>query len=204
MDAETRAHLFEPFYTTKGLASGSGLGLATIYGIVKQNDGAITVDSAPGQGTRISVYLKRYGSSPSFVQPSGLAKPGRATILVVEEEPAVLRLVTRALTERGYGVLVASSPQQAQEVVAQHQGGIDALLSAVVMPEASGEELARRIRRHHPSIRVLYMTSYPADALDERYRVHDHAPMLQKPFTIAELVRQIESLLETPSTERPT
>ncbi len=204
MDTETQAHLFEPFYTSKGLASGSGLGMATIYGIIKQNDGAITIDSAVGRGTRICVYLKRYGSAqqkePPIIQPQS----GHSTVLIVDEEPAVRRLVTRALSDRGYGVISAASPIQALEIAAGHQGQIDVLLSAVVLPEISGAELASRLKRRHPMLKVLFMSAYSADTLEDRYRIHGDTPVLQKPFTIAELVKYIQLVLHTPLSKQPS
>src|SRR5437773_283580 len=163
MDATVRAHLFEPFFTTKEVGKGTGLGLATVYGIVKQSGGDLSLASGPRPGPSINVYLPRIESTadlPVAPQRGGPAR-GSETILVVEDEPAVLTLSQRALEAQGYVVLAAADAAAALRVVERHGGTIHMLLTDVVMPGLSGRELADRLGAQRPGVRVLYMSRYP-------------------------------------------
>jgi len=198
MDATVRAHLFEPFFTTKEVGKGTGLGLATVYGIVKQSGGYISVDSEPGRGSSFRIYLPRIetpAEEPAGPQKGGPA-PGSETVLVVEDEPAVLTLSRRALEAQGYVVLAASDPVAALRVVERHGGTIHLLLTDVVMPGLSGRELADRLTAQRPGIRVLYMSGYPGDAVVQRGTLPAGSAFLQKPFSPDGLARKVRDVLD--------
>ena len=198
MDATVRAHLFEPFFTTKEVGKGTGLGLATVYGIVKQSDGYISVYSEPGRGSSFKIYLPRNGSTadlPVTPQRGGPAR-GSETILVVEDEPAVLTLSQRALEAQGYVVLAAADAAAALRVVERHGGTIHMLLTDVVMPGLSGRELADRLGAQRPGIRVLYMSGYPGDAVVQHGTLPSGSAFLQKPFSPDGLARKVRDVLD--------
>jgi len=198
MDAAVRAHLFEPFFTTKEVGKGTGLGLATVYGIVKQSGGYISVYSEPGRGTSFKIYLPRIATpadEPAGPQKGGPA-PGSETVLVVEDEPAVLTLSRRALEAQGYVVLAASDPLAALRVVERHGGTIHLLLTDVVMPGLSGRELADRLTAQRPGIRVLYMSGYPGDAVVQHGTLPSGSAFLQKPFSPDGLARKVRDVLD--------
>ncbi len=198
MDATVRAHLFEPFFTTKEVGKGTGLGLATVYGIVKQSDGYISVDSEPGRGSIFKIYLPRIATPAS--QAPALSKGGPArgteTILVVEDEPAVLVLSRRALEAHGYVVLAASDATAAMRLVELHGGTIHLLLTDVVMPGLSGRDLADRLAARRPGIRVLYMSGYPGDAVVQHGELPSGSAFLQKPFSPDALARKVRDVLD--------
>jgi PAS domain S-box-containing protein len=198
MDAGVRAHLFEPFFTTKEVGKGTGLGLATVYGIVKQSGGYISVYSEPGKGTSFKIYLPRI-ATPASTAPSpqkGGAARGSETVLVVEDEPAVLTLSRRALEAQGYVVLAASDAAAALRVVERHGGTIHLLLTDVVMPGLSGPELADRLAAQRPGIRVLYMSGYPGDAVVQHGTLPSGSAFLQKPFSPDGLARKVRDVLD--------
>ncbi len=194
MDQETTARVFDPFYTTKELGSGTGLGLATVYGIVKQSGGWIWLYSEPGEGTTFKIYLPRYEGERTTREPkfAGPVAGGTERILVVEDEQGVRRLVGRILSELGYEVIEAARPAEAIEI---HERGlaIDLLLTDVIMPEIGGQELAERLRRADPDLRVLYMSGYASDRLhgDDGTPAH-----IAKPFTPNELARRVRQVLD--------
>ena len=198
MDATVRAHLFEPFFTTKEVGKGTGLGLATVYGIVKQSDGYISVYSEVGHGTSFKIYLPRI-DTPAPIQaspPKDRPDRGTETILVVEDEPAVLSLSRRALEAQGYVVLAASDASDAMRVVERHGGTIHLLLTDVVMPGLSGRELADRLATRRPGIRVLYMSGYPGDAVVQHGALPHGSAFLQKPFSPDGLARKVRDVLD--------
>jgi PAS domain S-box-containing protein len=198
MDATVRAHLFEPFFTTKEVGKGTGLGLATVYGIVKQSDGYISVYSEPGHGSSFKVYLPRLATAaPSAPAPArdGGGR-GTETILVVEDEPAVLMLSQRALEAQGYVVLAASDATTALRIVERHGGTIHLMLTDVVMPGMSGHDLAEQLTARRPGIRVLYMSGYPGDAIVQHGELPAGSAFLQKPFSPDGLARKVRDVLD--------
>ncbi len=198
MDATVRAHLFEPFFTTKEVGKGTGLGLATVYGIVKQSDGYISVHSEPGRGSNFKIYLPRIAAPAGPAPAPAKSGPGRGTetILVVEDEPAVLALSRRALEAQGYVVLAASDPSAALRLVELHGGTIHLLLTDVVMPGLSGRVLADRLAARRPGIRVLYMSGYPGDAVVQHGELPPGSAFLQKPFAPDALARKVRDVLD--------
>ncbi|MGC4121899.1 MAG: PAS domain S-box protein [Myxococcales bacterium] len=202
MDKQTLAHLFEPFFTTKGMGKGTGLGLATVYGIVKQNRGFIEAFSEPGKGTTFSVYLPRHAGDARRVSPEGDAGAvtgGPETILLVEDEPAILYAVKRMLERLGYAVLAASSAAQALRLSREHDKAIDLLMTDVVMPEMNGRELARSLTPHRPEIRLLFMSGYTADVIANHGVLDEGVHFIQKPFSAADLASKVRAVLA----ERP-
>lgn len=191
-------HMFEPFFTTKGVGKGTGLGLATIYGIVKQNGGAITVQSVQGQGTTFTIYLPR--TSPATVLPGKASdsrpRTGTETVLLVEDEEAVLHLTCRLLEQQGYKVLAASLPNLALEICEQYPESIHLLLTDVIMPDLSGKELADRVLKIRPDIRVLYMSGFTAEILQQRGHLPESLRLLRKPFTSKTLAQQVRAALD--------
>jgi two-component system, cell cycle sensor histidine kinase and response regulator CckA len=198
MDTTTASHMFEPFFTTKPDGSGTGLGLATVFGIVKQSDGFITVESEPACGTTFTIYLPKTTATEAQVEladqpPSSDSTAGRSTVLVVDDDQAVRQVVTEMLAAAGYNVLSSPSAQSALDQAAQHDFQIDLVVSDVVMPDISGTEFIAELRRRSPRpIRVLYISGYN----DERLAPdHGAAHFLSKPFTTATLLSAIERAL---------
>ncbi len=199
MDAETLSHLFEPFFTTKEMGRGTGLGLATVYGAVKQNNGFVTVHSEPGQGTAFKIYLPRHLAGTAHEtakrRPQSAAR-GSETILLVEDEPAILRITTMMLEQLEYTVLGAHTPGEAIRLAREHSGRIDLLLSDVVMPEMNGRDLAQNLLSIHPDIRRLFMSGYTADVIAHRGVLDKGVHFLQKPFSVKDLGAKIREVLE--------
>jgi CheY-like chemotaxis protein len=199
MDAETSSHIFEPFYTTKGGTSGTGLGLATVYGIVKQSGGYIWVYSEPGKGSSFKVYLPRVdepAETPQSMKKQTRARKGTETILLVEDEPAVRELTRMVLAAQGYCVVEALNPEDAQRLSESHASRIHLLLTDVVMPGVSGRELARRITARHPNMRVLYMSGYTQNVIAGGGTLETGIAFLQKPFTPATLIDKVRDVLD--------
>jgi two-component system cell cycle sensor histidine kinase/response regulator CckA len=200
MDDETRERAFEPFFTTKPESKGTGLGLATVYGIVKQNDGFIDLESALGEGTAVRLYLSRAAVDEVAAPPAPAAgEPparGRETILLVEDEANLRELTARLLTDLGYRVLSAPSPLEALALCEDPSGPIDLLLTDVVMPEMNGRQLADRIRARCATTRVLFMSGYTQDAVAERGVSTAGMPFLAKPFSLAALSSRVREVLE--------
>ena len=199
MDAETLAHVFEPFFTTKPEGQGTGLGLATVFGIVKQNQGTIRVYSEPGEGTTVSLYFPRYcgedGASPTpVVEHAPLA--GRETILVVEDEAQLRRLTKRILERFGYTVLDAATPGEALTLSERHPGEIQLLLTDVVMPLMNGRELEARVRAQRPAVRTVFMSGYTAETIAHRGFLEPGIDFLQKPFHGNSLGRKVREVLD--------
>lgn len=199
MDKPTLARIFEPFFTTKEQGKGTGLGLATVYGIVKQSGGHITVYSEPGQGTTFKIYLPATESpatplTPPPTQPS--ARAGTETILLVEDDEMVRHLVHRELQAEGYTVMEASSGDKALALVKQHEGEIDLLLTDVVMPYMSGRELAQQLKELYPQVKVLFISGYTSDSVVRRGLLTAEIEFLPKPFSLGKLASKIREVLE--------
>jgi nitrogen-specific signal transduction histidine kinase len=200
MEKEVAAHVFEPFYTTKEVGKGTGLGLATAYGIVKQHDGLILLDSTPGQGTTFRILLPRVIEESHDVQTaSGTTAPvsGNETVLVVEDEPAILDIAKRVLEENGYTVFAAQTTKEALALWDEHSGQIDLLITDVVMPGMSGKELKESFTSRKPGLKYLYISGYTADLLANRGVLNEGVHFLQKPFDVQVFVKQVRHVLDT-------
>jgi PAS domain S-box-containing protein len=199
MDQATKERIFEPFFTTKGLGKGTGLGLAMLYGFVKQSGGHVDVESAPGQGTTFRIYLPRTAeTAPSAkTSPDALKiSKGSETILLVEDEDAVRTLSKMVLQSSGYTVLEARDGQEAARIAQQHQGAIDLLLTDVVMPRMSGRQLADLLRKARPRLRILLLTGYTDEAVLRHGESEAGVALLQKPFTPISLAQKVRKVLE--------
>jgi len=197
MDSETVTHLFEPFFTTKAPGKGTGLGLATAYGIVKQSGGAISVYSEPGRGTTVKIYLPSAVAKPVEVaaQEPASALRGSETILVLEDEARVRRLICEVLAGRGYRVLEAVRGEEAIRMAAEHRGRVHLLLADVVLPEMSGPQALEQIRLRQPNMKVLFMSGYTDEAMAHHGILDSGAPFLQKPFLPETLARKVREVL---------
>jgi CheY-like chemotaxis protein len=199
MDAETLSHAFEPFFTTKRAGAGTGLGLATVYGIVRQSNGQIWADSSVDSGTSVSMLLRRVDAQPEpLAAPSGAAAPAvntaaSATVLVVEDEPAVRAFVVSTLEREGYRVLVAGSPAEAVALTGGLDDPIELLLTDVVLPDTNGQVLAKRLVATRPSMRVVLMSGYGAHMGD--MTPESALAFLAKPFTRDELLTIVAKTL---------
>lgn len=194
MDSATRTRIFEPFFTTKEVGKGTGLGLATVYGIVKQSNGHIEVESEPEKGATFRISLPRVEQEVAVPRktPMTEAKHGTGTILLAEDEPLLRELGETILSQAGYTILTAPNADALKKFVAEHDGKIDLLLTDVVMPGMSGPELVRLVRKRWPEVRVLYMSGYADDEIEDLDR---DAGFLQKPFTPTELTAKIAQML---------
>lgn len=199
MDASTRARVFEPFFTTKG-DKGTGLGLATVYGIVRGHGGHVTVYSESGYGTTFKVYLpcveERLSPRKSFAGRAAALPPGTETILFVEDEEAVRSLVRQVLTGCGYRLLVAVNGADAVRLAGQHPEHIDLLLTDVVMPQMGGREVAERLTALRPGLKVLYLSGYTDDAVVRHGILQADVEFLQKPFTPTSLACKVRAVLD--------
>lgn len=198
MDAETKVHIFDPFYTTKEVGKGTGMGLAMVHGFVAQSGGFIEVDSEPDKGSTFRLHFPwAVGPVPAAQRQPEAAQMvgGNETILVVEDEEALRRMIESMLKELGYTVLTARDPVDAQSVVAGHTGPLDALVTDVVMPRGSGTDLAAQMRRHRPGIAVMYISGYGGDDLVRRGLGELEGALLRKPFTAEALARSLRGAL---------
>lgn len=199
MDAETRAQIFEPFFTTKGMGKGTGLGLATVYGIVKQNNGFICVDGEPGQGTTFRIFLPQSAAAAAEPAVSGheerAPRGGGETVLLAEDERAPRETCRLFLESLGYNVLTAETPGEALQLAGQHAGALDLLITDVVMPGMDGRQLAKRMASVKPGISVLFMSGYTADVMAQRGVIERDMAFLAKPFTCAELAHKVREVL---------
>jgi signal transduction histidine kinase len=200
MDSATLSRLFEPFFTTKGPGAGTGLGLATVFGIVKQSGGTIQVQSAPGQGATFEIYLPCYQGA---LQPETSGQVplqrlnGDETILLTEDDEQVRHLVQRILQHKGYQVLVAARPEEAIALFQQHSGSIALLLTDVVMPQMSGRQLAEQLRVSRPGLKVLYMSGYTEDVALRHGLVESSVDFMAKPITPDTLLKRVRELLDS-------
>ena len=198
MDRETLANAFEPFFTTKELGKGTGLGLSTVYGIVRQNQGAINVYSEPDKGTTFRIYLPPHlGEAEDIPQSVRAEMPkGRGeTVLVVEDEASVLRLALRILEKLWYTVLTSESPGEAVNIDRDYAGTIHLLMTDVVLPEMSGKDLAGKIMEIRPEVRTLFMSGYTADAITHHGVLDEGVQFIEKPFTPDSLARRVREAM---------
>jgi two-component system cell cycle sensor histidine kinase/response regulator CckA len=199
MDAETQAHLFEPFFTTKEVGKGTGLGLATVYGIVRQSEGSIDIRSEPGKGSTFEICLPQapVGERVAAGQvPIATLQRGHETILVVEDEASVRKLAISVLERQGYGVLAAEGPGQAEAIAAEHPGRIDLLLTDVVMPGGNGVDLAARLSALRPAMKVLLMTGYAQDTIADQGGLKDGIVLIEKPFSPNLLLARVRMAID--------
>ena len=198
MDAETQTHIFEPFFTTKEKGRGTGLGLATVYGVVKQSGGWISVESELGKGTTFKIYLPCVAVAAEATKPARTAAPvprGTETILVVEDQDGVRRLAAEFLQGLGYTVLQASQGEEALQVIGESGRKIDLMLTDVVMPKMGGRELVSRIATVHPDMTVLYMSGNAEFSLPTRTGAH-FGDLIPKPFSLATLGGKVREVLD--------
>ena len=200
MSREVLPHIFEPFFTTKEVGKGTGLGLATVYGAVKQNNGFINVYSEPGEGTTFRIYLPRYrgdlgSSAPKEAGEATLG--GEETILLVEDEPTILAMTTTMLQRLGYTVLAAASPREALGMAETHPGVIDLLVTDVIMPDMNGRDLAKMLLAAKPGLKCLFMSGYTADIIAIQGVLDEKVSFIQKPFSKTELAGKVRQILDS-------
>ena len=201
MNSDVQTHLFEPFFTTKERGRGTGLGLATVYGIVTQSGGTIRVDSEPGRGTTFRIYLPRArGVIPEGATAAPVAgvPGGRETILLVEDEELVRNLQQRVLERRGYRVLTARHAQEAQAHIATEGDSVDLLVTDVVLPGINGRQLADRLSAAYPALKVLFVSGYAEDAIVNAGVLDPEINFLSKPFSPDALAREVRRILDQP------
>ncbi|MBM3544587.1 MAG: response regulator [Alphaproteobacteria bacterium] len=204
MSDDVKRKIFDPFFTTKEVGRGTGLGLSTVYGIVKQTGGFIYVDSEAGEGTTMRVYLPRYveipGTGEAVKIERRIEKPtdltGHGTVLLVEDEDAVRSFAARALRQRGYQVLEATTGAEALEVFTNHQGEVDLVVSDVVMPEMDGPTLMEKLRATRPDVKIVFISGYAEDSFRRQLAENEDFIFLQKPFDLKELAAVVKSALE--------
>jgi PAS domain S-box-containing protein len=198
MDKDTLGKVFEPFFTTKGIGQGTGLGLATVYGIVKQNNGFINVYSEPGRGTTFKIYIPRHaGQAGEDLKVSAVEIPkGRGeTVLLVEDEPTILNMTAKMLERQGYTVLTASKPSEAMLLADEHTGKIHLLITDVVMPEMNGRDLAQNLLSLYPNIKSLFMSGYTANVIAHHGVLDEGVHFIQKPFSKQDLGAKVREVL---------
>jgi len=201
MNKEVKEHIFEPFYTTKEMGKGTGLGLATCYGIVKQSGGYIYVETKPHQGTTFQIYLPQVEQDidalPVHKEAASLSQ-GTETILVVEDEPSVRKFALRILSQQGYHTLQAHNGSEALSIYKRHKGDIHLLLTDMVMPQMSGYELAKHLLSLRPDIKILFMSGYMNETITYHEMIEPNTAFLQKPFTLDTLILKVREVLDTP------
>jgi len=202
MPKEVLDKIFDPFFTTKEVGKGTGLGLSTCYGIIKQTGGYIIADSTPGEGTTFRIYLPRHEATEEEQKPKTEAAPeapkdltGRGTILLVEDEESVRAFAARALASRGYTVLEADSGVTALELMDEHDGEVDLIVSDVVMPEMDGPTLLKEVRKHNPNLKVIFVSGYAEDAFAKNLEGGEQFHFLPKPFNLKELAATVKEVM---------
>lgn len=199
MDHETLEHIFEPFYTTKGVDEGTGLGLSTVYGAVKQNNGFITVNSEIGTGTTFNIYFPRFTGKSEDVEADIKSIPikcGNETILIVEDDPIILKLTDKMLVSLGYKALVANNPEEAINVINSNNGNIDLIITDVIMPGKNGRDLINEIKSIYPSVKYLFISGYTSDIIAKQGIIDQGVNFLQKPFSIKEISNKVHEILK--------
>ncbi len=200
MDKETLEHVFEPFFTTKEVGQGTGLGLSTVYGIVKQNRGFVNVYSEPGKGTTVRIYMPRHEGNTAVAQATenaaDLPLSRGETVLLVEDERAMLQMSGQMLEQLGYRVLKAVTPEDALRIAAEHSGQIELLFTDVVMPHMNGRELVQRLKDSHPDLTVLFMSGYTANAIVHHGVLDEGMHFIQKPFDLEQLAVKVRQVLD--------
>ncbi len=200
MDQATVSRIFDPFFTTKELGKGTGLGLATVYGIVQQNGGHIFVYSEPGHGTTFKIYLPsaahKLEVSQEALEEDVAPRHEGATILLVEDDAMMRSLAKQLLQDHGYRVVEAKDGASALEHLSARQNGIDLLLTDVVMPGMSGPDLALHVIKSHPETKIVYVSGYTGELLVNGHGLNDGIPLLEKPFTRASLLKTIHTALK--------
>lgn len=207
MENEILNKVFEPFFTTKEKGQGTGLGLATVYGVIKQNNGFINISSEPGQGTTIKIYVPRHtGQAEQVQQEHSIVKnlQGHETILLVEDELATLKMATALLKSLGYTVLSAATPSDALELANTYGGQIHLLMTDVIMPEMNGRDLAKQLLKCHPDLKQLFISGYTADVIAHHGVLHEGIHFIQKPFSKSDLALTLRELLENDKDYDPT
>jgi CheY-like chemotaxis protein len=198
MDKETQVRLFEPFFTTKGLGKGTGLGLATVYGIVKQNNGFINVYSEPDKGTCFKIYLPRYTgnvSEENEAQQTEIPKGQGELVLLVEDEISILNLGKSMLEQLGYQVIAAATPDEMLSIINSLSCPARLLITDVVMPMMNGRELADRVKEIHPDIKCLFMSGYTSNIIAHQGILDEGVHFMEKPFTLKVLATKIQMVL---------
>ncbi|WP_169729024.1 ATP-binding protein [Desulfatirhabdium butyrativorans] len=202
MDSETLARIFEPFFTTKAMGKGTGLGLAMVYGIVEQNAGWITVESAPEKGTTFHIYFPRSDELPesdrTSMQAAGISSCGKETILFVEDDRLILDIGKAILERYGYDVLALCDAQQAIDLAQSIETPIHLLITDVVMPKMNGKQLSQHIQQIHPNIRSLFISGYTADIIARQGIIDTDVHFLQKPFSVETLAKKVREVLDAP------
>jgi two-component system sensor histidine kinase EvgS len=198
MEKEVLAHVFEPFFTTKGVGEGTGLGLATVYGIVRQNSGFISIASEPEKGTSFRLYLPRHEGAIDEMRPESEVETPYGCgerVLLVEDDRAIREMSEKMLENLGYLALAAGTPGEAMRLADEHAGDIDLLITDVVLPEMNGRDLADRLHASHPKLRTLFMSGYTANIVARQGVFGDGVPFMQKPFTLKELALKVHEAL---------
>ncbi|MDF1592934.1 MAG: ATP-binding protein [Desulfobacterales bacterium] len=204
MEKDALDKVFDPFFTTKGVGEGTGLGLSTVFGIVKQNDGFINVYSEPGKGTTFKIYLPPYAGKDLKIKakemtelPSGHGE----TVMIVEDETSILKLAQRLLAGLGYNVLAASTPGEAVTLAEEHAGEIHLLFTDVVMPEMNGRELSEQLHTLYPNLKTLFMSGYTAKVIAHRGVLEDGVSFISKPFSKNDIAFKVRQVLDKAKTE---
>jgi CheY-like chemotaxis protein len=199
MDREIQARIFEPFFTTKPKGEGTGLGLSTVFGIVKQNSGLVNVYSEPGQGTTLRIYLPAYegGDDEMVMDIVDQCPKGTETLLVVEDEKKILKFCKQFLSDLGYRVISFSAPEKAVRYLEKNTWPIDLLISDVVMPGMNGEELRKHVETLRPGVKCLFMSGYTHNVMVQRGVFPETIELMQKPFSIVELANRVRRALDS-------
>jgi two-component system sensor histidine kinase EvgS len=199
MDKDTIDNIFEPFFTTKGLGEGTGLGLSTVFGIVKQNKGFINVYSEPGEGTTFKIYLPPHAENGDIFKMSeteNIPTGSGETVLIVEDEPSILKMSQQLMENSGYLALAASTPNEALALAKEHEGEIHLLITDVVMPKMNGRRLAEKLQIQYPALKVLFMSGYTANVIAHRGVLDRGINFIQKPFSKKDLALKVREVLE--------